>query len=375
MLRKLLVLSAPIALLLLLEALFAAGVWEPLAQPESHAGTSVRLKRALGDPALPRLDYVTLGSSRPEYGLDHALLAASAQEAGLVHADLSMPGAHWTTIGIVARWLERHRPEVRGGIIALSVQDLQYTNNGSYELGILQPFRRVDDTPWIAERIPVKRNDLESYAVWSALFGWRDDIREFVRAPRRRLARLEWYATQRPPHGMLFGGPTSTENMCAFGLDSLDACDRIDASGDARRDSLARQCSELRSLAANRLDFRTGMADGSLPVVMLRSRALVRAQLRDMKWSTPPVVVLMPMPPIWQRDVLGRGQHQWARAVLQPLVEEGSIQLVDATDFFSRDTDGSCSAFFDFYHQNAAGRDRLTRWLLPQLKQMLYQAQ
>ena len=375
MLRKLLVLSAPIALLLLLEAMFAAGVWEPLSQPASHAGTSVRLKRALGNAELPRLDYVTLGSSRPAYGLDHALLAATARGMGRVHADLSMPGSLWSTIGIVSRCLERHRSDVRGGIIALSVQDLQYANNGSYELGILQPFRRIDDTPWIAQRIPVKRNDLESYAVWSALFGWRDDIREFAQAPYRRLAGIQWYAAHRTSPQSLFDNPDSSGDMCAFGLATLDACDRVEASTDPRRDSLARQCRELRSRAGDRIDIDAGMRQSSLPPSMLRARDLVRAQLRAMRWAIAPVVVLMPMPPLWQRDVLGRGQHEWALSVLQPLADEGRIQLVDATDFFAGEADGGCSAFFDFYHQNASGRERFTHWLLPQLQHMLYRAQ
>lgn len=375
MLRKLLVLSAPIALLLLLEVLFACGTWEPLAQPSSHAGTAIRLKRALGDSTLPRLDYVTLGSSRPEYGLDHALLANTAETSGLVHANLSMPGSHWTTIGIVARWLERHRPDVRGGIIALSVQDLQYANNGSYELGILQPFRRIDDTPWIAQRIPVRRTDLESFAVWSALFAWRDDIREFVRAPHRRFASIEWYKAHRTSSQALFDNPPSSGDMCAFGLDTLDACDRIESSTDPRRDSLGRQCRELRSRARDRIDIGAGMRQSSLPPSMLHARDLVRTQLRGMRWPTAPVVVLMPMPPLWQRDVLGPGQHEWALSVLQPLVEDGRIQLVDATDFFAGDADAGCSAFFDFYHQNASGRERLTRWLMPQLQHMLYRAQ
>lgn len=375
MLRKLLVLSAPLALLLLLEALFAAGVWEPLAQPASHAGTSVRLKRALADRALPRIDYVTLGSSRPEYGLDPALLADAARSHGRVHADLSMPGTHWTTIGILSRWLERHRPEVRGGIIALSVQDLLYANNGSYELGILQPFRRVDDMPWIAARIPVKRDDLESYAVWSALFGWRDDIREFVRAPGRRLERIEWYETQRPPRDMLTGGPTSEDDMCGYGLDTLAACDRVEASGGARAQSLARQCRQLRGDAASRIDIASAVRHSSVPAPLQHARERVREQLRTMHWPVAPVVVLMPVPPLWQRDVLAHGQHAWALATLQPLVDEGRIRLIDATDFFARDADGGCSAFFDFYHQNASGRDRLTRWLLPRLQLELYGAQ
>ena len=375
MLRKLLVLSAPIALLLLLEGLFLGGIWEPLAQPTSHAGTSVRLKRALSDPALPHLDYVTLGSSRPEYGLDHALLAQAAREAGRVHADLSMPGSHWTTIGIVTRWLERNRPEVRGGIIALSVQDLIYASNGSYELGILQPFRSIADTLWIAARIPVKRGDLESYAVWSALFGWRDDIREFVRAPSRRFEQIEWHQAHRPPGRRLFEGPTSTDDMCRFGLTTLAACDRVEAASDQRAQSLARQCRQLRGEAAARIDIDEAVQQSSVPASLLEARTRVREQLRAMRWPTPPVIVLMPMPSLWQRDVLARGQHAWALETLRPLADDGSIQLVDATDFFAGDSDGGCGAFFDFYHQNSTGRDRFTRWLLPQLRHMLHEAQ
>ena len=72
-------LLAPLLLLLGVEALFQAGAWEPFARPDSHAGTSILRKRALSSPAYRRIDYVTLGSSRPEYGLDHEALAALAQ--------------------------------------------------------------------------------------------------------------------------------------------------------------------------------------------------------------------------------------------------------------------------------------------------------
>ena len=131
MLRILLILLAPLLLLLVLEAAFEIGIWEPLAEPMSHAGTSVRLKRALSDPAIPRIDYVTIGSSRPEYGIDHAMLAATARQVGRVHANLAMPGSHWLTIGLLSEWLQRAHPEVRGGIIALSIQDLINPGNGT----------------------------------------------------------------------------------------------------------------------------------------------------------------------------------------------------------------------------------------------------
>ncbi|HET6546711.1 MAG TPA: hypothetical protein VFG55_08205, partial [Rhodanobacteraceae bacterium] len=202
--RKILRLLAPLVLVLLVEAVFQAGVWEPLAKPASHAGTSVRLERALLDPAVPRIDFVTLGSSRPEYGIDHAMLAAEAKRRGLVHANLSMPGSHWMTVGILTRWLARHHPEVRGGIIALSIQDLQYPGNGSYELGIVYPFHRLSDIPWMAEHVPFAREDIESWGTWSALFGWREDIRDFITNPSRRLSSLRWWAKHRSTSSTLF---------------------------------------------------------------------------------------------------------------------------------------------------------------------------
>lgn len=371
--RRLLALfSAALAIVLLLEGVFAAGVWEPMASPTSHAGTSVRLKRALSDPTLPHIDYVTLGSSRPEYGIDHRALADAAADTGLVHANLSMPGSHWMTIGILSRWLERTHPEIRGGIIALSIQDLMFPGNGDYEVGIVYPFRSLTDVPWINQHVPVTAGDVASYATVSALFGWRSDIRDFVQHPFARTASIDWFKDHRGTHVTLFEDPESTGDMCAWGVDSLDACARIDGAAAASVDGLRNQCREIRSRAARRTDFTAAMQQGPLPDFMQRTRDLVQGQLRAMRWPTPPLVVLMPMPRIWQRDVTGPGLHDWALSILQPLVAEGRITLFDATGFFDADADAGCSSFFDFYHQNASGRDRLMRSLLPRVQESIY---
>ncbi len=372
MLRKLLILIAPLALVVLLDAVFALGVWEPMAQPASHAGTSVRLKRMLRDPSLPRIDYVTLGSSRPEYGLDHAMLAAAAKRSGRVHANLSMPGSHWMTVGILTRWLEDEQPEVRGGIVALSIGDLSAPGNGSYELGIVQPFRRFADIPWITEHVPFNRGDISTYGDYSALFEWRTDIQELVRNPLARWRSITWWGANRDSPEYLFNNPESHGDMCAFGVDTLAACDKVEASTDPAQDGLKRQCKELRGFAANRADFSAMAQQNPLPDFMRKTRDLVQQQLRATRWPQPPVVVLMPMPRIWTRDLLGHGLHEWALSILQPLVAEGRIRLIDATAFFDTDVAGDCNMFFDFYHQNASGRERFTQWLLPQIESGLY---
>jgi len=265
MLRKLLLLAAPLLIVLALEALFRAGLWEPLARPDSHAGTSVRLKRMLTSADLTRVDYVTLGSSRPLYGLDHARIAASAHGRGFVHANLSMPGTHWMTIGALGRWLASHRPEVRGGIVALSIQDFSWPGNGSYELGIVQPFRAFFAVSDAMPYVPFDGSRIDTYGSRSALFEWREDVRDFARNPGKRLGALRWYQRNRSSVQQLFANPESEGDMCAIGVTALSACDRTNDMDDGKSRQLAGQCEVLRREATNRFDFRPAMASASPP--------------------------------------------------------------------------------------------------------------
>ncbi len=368
--RIALILLAPFALLLAIESLFHTQLWERHAQPESHAGTSVRLKNALGDPVAKHIDFVTLGSSRPEYGIDHAAWAARARERGLVDANLSMPGTHWMTLGVLTRWLAREHPEIRGGVIGVAIQDFSNPGNGAYELGIVQPFRTLADTPWIAEHVPFDIHDLSTWGVYSSMAEWRSDLREYLRNPSKRRESIRWFRQNVTPQRTLFENPESKGDMCTSGLASLSACDAIEATTDDANAGLRRQCVELRGMAKSRPDYDAMLRGGDIPAPLAQARDLVRTQLREIAWREPPVIVLMPVPTLWTRDVLGKSQHEWALHVLQPLADEGRIRVLDATNLFSRDAE-ECSDFFDFYHQNAAGRARLDAWLEPQLEPML----
>lgn len=368
--RIALTLLAPFALLLAIESLFHTRLWERHAQPASHAGTSVRLKHALRDPVAKRIDFVTLGSSRPEYGIDHAAWAARARERGLVDANLSMPGTHWMTLGVLTRWLAREHPEIRGGIIGVAIQDFSNPGNGAYELGIVQPFRTLADAPWIAEHVPFDIHDLSTWGVYSSMAEWRSDIREYLQNPSKRRESIRWFRHNVTPQRTLFENPESKGDMCMSGLASLSACDAIEATTDDANAGLRRQCAELRGMAKSRPDYDALLHGADIPAPLAQARDLVRGQLREVAWREPPVIVLMPVPTLWTRDVLGKGQHEWALHVLQPLVDEGRIRVLDATDLLSGDA-GECGDFFDFYHQNAAGRARLDAWLKPRLEPML----
>jgi hypothetical protein len=359
----------PLLLVVVLDLAFQFGVYEPLASPESHAGMSISVKRALDTPEFAHIDLVTLGSSRPVYGIDHEALTSAAAAHGLVYANLSVPGMHWMSLGVITDWLARHHPEVEGGIIALAVQDFLAPGNGSYELGIAYPFRTFSEIPWMREHVPFDWHDPGTYGLYSGLFEYHEDVQDFIAHPQHRRKLLRWFHA-RAPQQILQANANETTGLCSAGISKLSDCATMATRDPALAEKIAPQCRMLEDAAKSRYDMRVYL-DGHEPLTaqLTEVRDLVRTQLRGLHWKIPPVIVLMPMHDAWLRDAMPAGAHAWALQVLAPLVADGTIRLLDETDLFNSETGTDCSAFFDFYHNNVSGRQRLMSELLPHLEQ------
>jgi hypothetical protein len=352
--------------LLAIEAAFRFGAWDALVPPQSHSGTTIRMRDAVRAHA-GRIDIVTLGSSRAEYGLDHAALAAAAQQRGLVHANLSMPGSHWMTIFEQSRWLRRERPEVQGVVIALSAADMTWRSNGSYELAIVQPMR----SPWSIDdeiRFRFDPKDLNTYGVFSALFGYRQAVQHALQSPRELRKSLQWFREYgRHP---LFDGPHVSHDLCGLPLATVADCARA-APTIPEQQTPIDQCKSLLPSVGVSPDWRALTAD-TLTEERRALAELRRAQIRAMGWPRPPVVVLMPITHVWRKELMPQGAIAWSHLVLDPLAASGEIVLIDLSTALDDGDTTRCDYFFDLYHQNEAGARALTQQLLPQLDRTLY---
>ena len=361
----------PLLLVIAIDALFQAGIWEPLASPQSHAGMSISKKRALQAPAFKHIDFVTLGSSRPVYGIDHEALTKMTAQHGYVYANVSVPGMHFMSLGVITQWLGAHHPEIRGGIIALAVQDFLAPGNGTYELGIAYPFHTLREIPWMAQHDPFNWHDPATYGLYSALFEYHEDVQDLVAHPRHRFKLLRYFRAL-APQTILQGNANETTNLCRAGISQLRDCVDVGKRDPSLAARLEPQCRMLQSASKSRYDIRPMLAGTKpLPEQLQLVRTLVRHQLESIAWPAPPIVVRMPMHDAWLRDTLPQGTHEWALSVLKPLVDAGKIRLLDYTDYFNSDAGTDCSAFFDFYHNNVSGRTRLMQQLLPAIERDL----
>lgn len=367
MLRRALFLLLPLLIVAALEAAYRAGAWEIAAAPKSHAGETIRMK-ALWAAYPEPIDVVTLGSSRAVYGLDHAALAAEAQRRGVRHASFALAGSHWMSVRGISRWIEAHRPEVRKRWIALSIADFQFAGNGAYELGIVEPLRSWSDAAWIGEHVRFDSHDVATYGVYSSLMQYRGDMADAITHPTSRLRDLA--ASRRSPSTRLFDGPHDDTNACAVDTSTLERCM---AAPETEATRMVRgQC---RSAHASRLGERNLLAagpGGSAHPDLVAARDMIVRELRRPRWRGNTVVILLPTHALWERELTVQGLHGWVEAMLRPLAEEGSIELLDYTQRFDRDGRSDCTAYLDLYHQNHASAALLTRELLDAAGDRLY---
>ncbi len=357
----------PLLILLLMEGLFRSDFWERFAAPDSHAGTSIQIKQAIADEQRA-IDFVTLGSSRAVYGLDHARIAADAARHGKVHANISMPGAHWLSVMAQIDWLRTQRPQLEGGIIALSIADMLHVGNGNYELAIVRPFQSVlSDHGGATERFDW--HDPASYGSMSALYQYRGDIRSALFNPWQRARQLRASARSGPQR--LFDGPRQQADVCTMPWATVAVC-AAHKPGNADEATVVAQCASMAESAGKAGDWSALAGAEILAPIHQQTLDQRQAELRSIDWKRPPLVILLPITHHWSHELLPGGARAWAHRILDPLVADGSIQLLDYSDFFDVDGVTRCDVFWDIYHQNEKGMRELTDALQPDIERYLH---
>ena len=358
-----------LAIVLSVEAAFRLGFWESFAKPDSNAGMAIRAKQAINAIDAKSIDFITVGDSRAVYGIDHERVAALAKSLGLTHINASIPGMHWMSTDLMIRWIRNRAPNLKGALIATNLTNFSYIGNGDYELGIATPLASISDTTWMQSHVPFERKNLATYGGYSALFQYREDIADFVKHPVLRVAQLS-------RHRQAYAGGVSLTqtqrvptNICSVPSTSIKAC--AETRWSAENSAVIGQCKSLLAQSANQLDFREFNNAAKWPH-LAGVKKIRQAQLRSLTLAKPAVVVLMPVPKVWRDELLPKGAEDWVLSVLEPLADEGIIELHNFTHFFDLPDGTECGAFWDLYHQNEVGQQKLTAALLPIIERQMY---
>ncbi|MFY8064011.1 MAG: hypothetical protein ACOVN2_09925, partial [Usitatibacteraceae bacterium] len=208
--------------------------------------------------------------------------------------------------------------------------------NGEYELAIAAPLARPWNSHWMLNSVEFKKENIRTYGVYSALFQYREDIRDLIESPVQRVRDIRWTRQYALNDKIIFDPFAISRNICRVSLASVQACadtkspnpDDINVITQCRNDAprAAKQ-------AEQKLDYRTWVDPTSWPHLN-KLKPLRQQQLRDLPLKRPIMVVLMPVPKLTRESIQPIGIHEWTLSVLNPLVEEGVIELHDYTKLF-----------------------------------------
>jgi hypothetical protein len=354
----------PFVLLLGLEFIFELGFYEPFVKIESHSGTTIRVKKALKELGYENIDYVTIGDSRADTGIDHGAVFEASLRFGQRHISMAMPGSHFTTYKMESRFLHGNLSNLKGVLLGVSSSSMTRIFNGYAELGIIQPFRNLKDYDQVPRTIPFEIHTTESYGAVSSLFAYQQDIKDLISHPRQRIRSL--LQKKRPWREVLAHGEWLDFDICSINLETPEAC----------LASVGQITGSEPNMPQDRLDEYQRISDGcngaryrmNLPEgdQIERVKNSWRELLHSLRFKKKPIVVLLPDNSLLEKYQFPAGVNEWALSILKPMAEQNEIILLDYSKRFA--VEDECKYFLDPIHLNSLGMKTITKELLPFLK-------
>jgi len=355
-----------IALMLSIDLALQLGAYKSIASRDSHSGTTLRALSALNLRGPAQIDTVTIGSSVAVYGIDHSRVAENAAKFGHAHVSLSLPGSALMTFRQWARWLPKNAPNVHGGLMVLAPGDFQLLGNGSYELAIVAPLKSLADGFWWREHVPFKRENLETYGLFSGLAQYRGDVQQLIAHPLERKGALRWWRNHLRESDYLTAQTVFDGDLCGVDLSSAQLCltsPKPANMSEADFQAVRQVCQQLTPPPNGVADWTIA---ANVPEETRRVQSLRRNLVADLGWQNRTVVLVLPMHPLWETTRV-KGARALMAETYQPLVDAGVVHYLNYQDLFADAGVPTCMVFRDMYHLNRLGQKMVTDALLPEL--------
>ncbi len=349
---------------LFIELIFELGFYEPFVKKESHSGTSIQFINAVKELGYENIDYVTLGDSRGNRGLNHSRVLEASGNYGQVHISLAMPGSHLMTFDILSDWLHKDFTNLKGVLILISSGSMLRTYNGTYELGIVEPFRSIGDYQSL-KYVPLEIHNVDTYGSIFSLFQYREDIMDFFLYPYKRLKSF-LFAKKLSWADVITRANKNDFNICPINTETPDAClDSVKKIIDSAPDmpaGLLRNYEGVETVCERRSKRLAMPETGQIEGVKDSWRQLVSS----LHFKNKPIVVLVPNHSFIEKYQYPPETDEWALSILRPMAENNEIILIDFSKRFNGKEE--CLYFMDPLHLNSLGMETITNELLPVLR-------
>jgi len=208
-----------LALLILTEVVLRLGWYNRWVKPESHLGNALTRLHALEAYGLNKIDWITVGSSRIDWGIDHGALAKIQKKNGLDHVRLSFGSANFMTMQATIDWSLEHMNSLQGVMLGANENTFSHFNIINNQFKVAWPFKNHMD---LDKYKPLSKNQYTFLPYHRmAWVNYFDDIKAMLRNPASRMEELNQKDSFKK---ILSFRKRNHRNLCAHPLKTIQDC-------------------------------------------------------------------------------------------------------------------------------------------------------
>ncbi len=348
-------------LFVVLECLLRTGAYDAYVEPNSYLGNAMQRQQAIDNFGKENIDWITVGNSKIDWGIDHHALAKARKKMGLKHIRLSIESSNFLAIQAVMDWSINNMPNLQGIMVGITETNLAQYSYLTKLYKIIWPFRSALD--YQNYQVLAPRQGWLRYFYQLAVVNFAIDLKHYITDPIGRNRRIE-HANKSNVIKVLKFKRHRANDICALPLNDLAAC--VAAAEIVQKTPGGVEGFELPKRLCSKKSTHYRL-NKSLPVAPTSEADRLTenwVKLFEHIISKDKAITLVLLPEHEMHDYMIKpsNAHEITEAILQQLKGNPSFKLIDLRGLFEEVAD--CEVFADPLHFNNQGIELITQALI-----------
>ncbi|WP_154224041.1 hypothetical protein [Marinicella rhabdoformis] len=364
---------APIIVLLvffiLSEYLLSFGYWDKLIKPKSYLGNAIHREKAVKAFGLEKIDWITVGDSRFDWGINHGKLRKERMKAGENVLRMSFEGADYFSMQATVNWSIENMPNLKG--VLIGVNKSSFINSTVSERSLLVAWPFLNDSDLVLYQSMSMKKNLKRYFYSFAWFAFFNDIKDFLKDPFLRVEKLKKHSYSSHLDTLDYNR-NRTQNTCKYDLSSMETC-VMEANRLKNKDTKLTYVDRLIIRACEKGSNQARL-QGPVKYLPKAKKLTVRNNWNDLVNSTTSKgvaikFVILPSHSMFTYRLGTLEDFDFMMDVLKSFKSNTKVEVHDLSQSFSEAKGGECEYYKDPTHYSNLGKTVLTQNLIIKLGQ------
>jgi hypothetical protein len=356
-----------LVLVLLLEIFFRMGLWDSRIKPHSFLGNAKYRVQALNEFGLQKINWITAGDSKTDWGVNHGDILRAQQQNGENHLRMSFESSGFMAIQATIEWSIAHMPNLKGVMLGVTEDNFGHLSDATKQYNVAWPFRDYFD--YDKYSYFTQRHQQMSFFSRQAVHVYFKDFRDYINNMPTRKRRLERFV-ERGYRGIFTYNINLRQDLCTYELKTMSQC--IDAAKSIK--SKGGQLSGAENFIRNQCgnDMMRYRMENNLGTHKIKNKTQQKLianwkKLFDsiLAHNIKLQIVMLPEQAMFDYSIKPANTIKVVNAVLSNYIDNPQFKVVDLRELFDDHKNGKqCHFFNDPLHYNHNGKAVITQEII-----------